>query len=332
MAASQPAPARPPREGAERLLIGVSACLMGETVRWDRGHARQRFLTDELAPWADFVRVCPEVEAGFGVPRPTMRLVEVDGATRLEVPATGEDVTEPLLAAVATRLDALAALPLDGFVVKRDSPSCGLERVRVRAPGSDRVLRRDGRGLFTAALLERLPGLPVEEEGRLGDPLLRDNFLERVWCRQRWRLLRRDDETRAGLVRFHTAHKFLIRAHDEERYRELGRVVAGFGSAPDREVFDRYGRLFEAALAVLPTRGRHANVLQHLFGFLKDALAPREKELLLERIDDYRRGVVPLIVPLALLQFEAERREASYAAGQLYFTSAPEELRLRNRL
>lgn len=315
--------------GAGRLLIGVSACLMGESVRWDRGHARDRFVTEELAPWADFVRVCPEVEAGFGVPRPTMRLVEHGGEERLQIPSTGEDATERMRTFVAARVEALAALPLDGFIVKKDSPSCGFERVRVY--GEHGVKHKRGTGLFTRGLLERLPGLPVEEDGRLNDPLLRDNFIERVWCRHRWRRLRRDDPGRDGLVRFHTAHKFLVRAHDEERYRTLGRLVASFGTRPDEEVFEAYERTFEEALRVLATRRKHVNVLQHLYGFLKDALSAREKELLLGSIEDYRRDLVPLVVPLSLLQFEVERRDQAYARGQLYFAPHPKELKLRNR-
>lgn len=320
-------------KGGGRLLIGVSSCLMGENVRWDRGHARDRFVSEELAPWADFVRVCPEVEAGFGVPRPTMRLVEGEGEhegqERLRIPSTGEDATERMRSFVAARVEALAALPLDGFIVKKDSPSCGFERVRVW--GEHGVKHRRGTGLFTRGLLERLPGLPVEEDGRLNDPLLRDNFVERVWCRHRWRLLRRDEPTRDGLVRFHTAHKFLVRAHDEERYRALGRLVASFGTRPDEEVFDAYERTFQEALCVLTTRRKHANVLQHLYGYVKEGLSAREKELLLGSIEDYRKDVVPLVVPLSLLQFEVERRDQAYARGQLYFAPHPKELKLRNR-
>jgi uncharacterized protein YbbK (DUF523 family)/uncharacterized protein YbgA (DUF1722 family) len=316
-------------EDDSKLRIGVSACLLGEEVRWDGGHKRSRFLTDELDPHVEWVRVCPEAEAGFGIPRPTMRLADVEGRTRLLIPKTGDDVTERLGAWVAPKVAQLAAAALDGFVVKKDSPSCGWQRVKVY--GSSGVKHKDGMGLFTRALVERLPDLPIEEDGRLNDDALRDNFVERIWCRHRWRILRKHDETRAGLVRFHTAHKMLVRAHDEPAYRELGRLVAGFGARPDADVFDDYGVLFQQALARRTTRGKHVNVLQHLLGFLKDDLGRQEKQHLIDRIEDYKSGLVPLVVPLSLLQFEIERRDRSYPKGQLYFDPHPREFKLRNR-
>ncbi len=315
---------------APRPRVGVSACLLGEPVRWDGGHARERFVAHELGALVEWVRVCPELEAGFGAPRPTMRLVEREGTARLVVPSTGEDATARLEAWIERGLERLAAAPLDGFVLKKDSPSCGLERVRVY--GERGLAHRRGRGLFAAALLRRFPDLPVEEEGRLNDPALRDAFVERVWCRLRWRLLLEARPARADLVRFHTAHKLLLRVHEEEGYRALGRIVASFGTRPDADVLALYGAELARVLAVPATRGRHVNALQHLFGFVKEHLVPAEKRHLLERIEDYRRGLVPLVVPLALLRFEVERRDAAYARGQLYLEPAPRELGLKNRL
>lgn len=326
--ASSP-PAGAARRAEPRPRIGVSACLLGESVRWDGGHARDRFVVQELAPWAELVRVCPEAEAGFGVPRPAMRLVERDGATRLLVPATGADVTERLRAWIAPRLERLASEPLDGFVLKKDSPSCGLERVRVH--GARGLEHKRGTGLFAAALQARFPGLPIEEDGRLNDPALRDAFVERVWCGYRWRLFRERDSTRAGLVRFHTVHKLLIRTHGEQGYARLGRLVASLGTRPDGEVQDDYGAELRRTLALPTTRGRHTNVLQHLFGFVKEHLSPAEKRHLLARIEDYRGGLVPLTVPLALLRFESERRAVGWASEQVYFEPHPKELRLRHR-
>jgi len=310
------------------LRLGVSTCLLGENVRFDGGHARDRFVAETLGNWFEYVPVCPEVEIGMGSPRPTVRLVEEDRGTRLVAPSTGEDFTERMEAYAEARIAEISRLDLDGYILKKSSPTCGMERIRVYRDGMP--VRRDARGLFAARLMERWPALPVEEEGRLNDPRLRENFIERVFGRNRWRNLVRRGISRRRLVQFHTAHKLLLRAHNEAAYRRLGRIVGSAGTVPDREIFAAYETGFQAALRSMATNKRHTNVLQHALGYLKKALAPAEKREILTAIEDYRRGLLPLVVPLTLLRHEVRRHAVGYLLDQLYFDPHPKELMLRN--
>ncbi|MEM7311155.1 MAG: DUF523 and DUF1722 domain-containing protein [Planctomycetota bacterium] len=311
------------------LRLGVSACLLGQEVRFDGGHARSRFVTDRLAEFADLFPVCPELDAGLGVPRPAIRLVEgEDGDTRLCVTRTGEDLTERFLEAAERRIGGMNARELDGFVVKKSSPSCGMERLRVHGPNGPR--HRNGVGLFTQRLMERHPLLPIEEDGRLQDPALRERFVLRAFCRSRWRALRNRGLSRNALVRFHTAHKLLLRTHDERQYQELGRLVSSFGTMPDEEIYRRYEVGFQRALMHRATRGRHTNALQHALGFLKDRLAPIAKRELLTTLEDYRQGFVPLIVPVSLLRAHVRDHDVPYLDEQIYLDPYPKELMLRN--
>lgn len=312
------------------LRLGVSSCLDGEAVRFDGGHARDRFVTDVLGRWFERVRVCPEVEVGMGVPRPTVRLVDEGEGVRLVAPSSGEDYTQRMERFAAKRIDELRRLDLDGFVLKKNSPSCGLERLSVYRRGAR--ASKAGVGLFARALVERWPQLPIEEEGRLNDPALRENFIERAFCRNRWRAFVHRGPTRRRLVEFHTAHKLLLLAHDERAYRALGRVVAGAGERPDRELYASYEAGFQAALRARGTPRRHANVLQHALGHLKRHLDAREKRELLAAIEDHRRGLLPLVVPITLLRFNVVKHEIAYLRDQLYFEPHPKELLLRNHV
>ncbi|HXG35201.1 MAG TPA: DUF523 and DUF1722 domain-containing protein [Bryobacteraceae bacterium] len=312
------------------LRLGVSACLLGENVRYDGGHARDTFVADTLGQWVEFVPVCPEMEIGMGTPRPTVRLVDDGRGTRLVAPSTGQDFTERMLAYAQTKIAELSQLDLDGYILKKSSPSCGMERLPVYRNG--RPWRRDSPGLFAGRLLELWPALPSEEEGRLNNPKLRENFIERVFCRNRWRVLVKRGLSRQSLVQFHTAHKLLLRAHNEAAYRRLGKLVAGFGTVPDHELFAAYESSFQNALRAQATRKKHANVLYHALGYLKKALGPMEKHQLLTAIEDYRGGLLPLIVPLTLLRYEIRRHGVEYLAGQLYFDPHPKELMLRNHV
>ena len=313
---------------SEPLRLGVSSCLLGSLVRFDGGHTRDRFVTDMLGPWVEWVSVCPEVEVGMGIPRPTIRLEQRPEGERLIAPSTGEDFTDRMNEYSAGRVQELGDIGLDGYVLKKASPSCGMERLPVYKNGM-RASRR-GVGLFAASLMERYPNLPVEEEGRLNDPLLRENFIERVLCRNRWRLAVKRGLTRRRLIEFHTAHKLLIRAHNESGYRRLGTLVGNSGSTPDSELFASYEEEFQAALKTKPTLKKHTNVLQHAMGYLKKVLDSDEKRELLTEIDDYRKGLLPLIVPLTLLRFNVNRHSVDYLLGQLYFDPHPKELMLRN--
>jgi len=312
-----------------KVRLGVSACLLGESVRYDCGHKRDRFLTETLAPFVEWVPVCPEVELGLGVPRDTLRLVGEPAAARLVVARTGEDLTARMTRFARRRVEALAALDLDGYVLKRASPSCGLFGVRVydatRSPGSA------GRGLFAAALVGRLPALPVEEEGRLQDPGLRENFIERVFAMARWRAFVARKPRARDLVAFHAGQKFAVLAHSPAHYSRLGRLVAEAGRA-SQSMLDEYARLLMSALAVRATPARHANVLQHMAGFFKTRLADEERAELAEVIEDYRRSLVPLVVPLTLVRHHVRRLGVGYLRDQVYLTPHPKELLLRNHV
>jgi len=310
------------------LRLGASACLLGDSVRFDGGHARDRFVTDTLGRWFEWVKVCPEAEVGMGTPRPAIRLVDVDGEQRLIAPSTGADFTDRMEAYAGPRVDQLRELDLDGFVLKKNSPSCGLERIRVYRGGSP--VAKNASGLFARELMGRWPALPLEEEGRLSDPRLRENFLERVFARNRWRTAVARGMTRRRLIAFHTAHKLLLLAHNEAAYRRLGKLVGSAGSLPDSELFAAYEQGFQDALRTKATPRRHANVLHHALGHLKRQLGARHKQELVAAIEDYRRGLLPPIVPLSLLRYEVRNRGVEYLAGQLYCDPHPKELMLRN--
>ena len=312
------------------IRVGISACLLGEKVRFDGGHKRDTFLTETFGRFVEWVPVCPEVECGFGTPREAMRLVRVEHGVRLLTIKTGIDLTTPMERFSRSRVSALAREDLSGYVLKKDSPSCGLDRVKVY----DRhgTPARGGRGLFAAALVEAYPHLPVEEEGRLADPRLRDNFVERVFAYWRLRGLFATRWTVGDLVRFHTAHKLLLLAHAPEAYRQLARLVAGARGVSRRDLEQRYVDGFMRVLAQLATARRHTNVLQHMAGYFKDRLDAASKRELAEAIADYRCGLVPLAVPLTLLRHHVRTLDVTYLAGQTYLQPHPKELMLRNHV
>jgi uncharacterized protein YbgA (DUF1722 family)/uncharacterized protein YbbK (DUF523 family) len=310
--------------------IGISACLLGQEVRFDGGHKRDRFLTDTFGRFVEWVAVCPEVEAGFGTPREAMRLVDVDGRLRLLTVRTHADLTDRLDRYAERRVDELGVEDLSGYVLKSDSPSCGLERVKVY--GRSTAPKRTGTGLFAGQLRRRFPFLPLEEEGRLADPRLRENFVERVFAYRRARDLFESRWTPAGLVAFHTAHKLTLMAHSPVAYRSLGRLVARRQRLPPRELEARYFEGFMGALATIATPPRHANVLQHMAGYFKKLLDRREKTELAETIDDYRIGLTPLVVPMTLIRHYVRRYDVVYLSQQVYLEPHPKELMLRNHV
>lgn len=322
MHAPSPAPTWP------RLRIGVSSCLLGQQVRHDGQHKRDRYVTDVLGGYCDFVGLCPEVGIGLGVPRPPIRIVDRGAGPRVVGVADPTlDVTDRLRAYADVEAPRVAAL--DGYIFKRASPSCGVFRVKVYSgPG---VPSMDGRGAFADAVMTRWPNLPVEEEGRLNDPVLRENFIERVFVYQRWRGLRAALTPRA-LVAFHSEHKLLIMAHNQAAYRRLGQRVAGAGRGDLGALADAYEAELMAALTRRATRAGHTNVLQHLMGYLKRALDAEDKRELLEVIEAYRAGQVPLVVPLTLLRHHFRRHPHPYVERQIYLQPHPAELMLRNHV
>jgi uncharacterized protein YbgA (DUF1722 family)/uncharacterized protein YbbK (DUF523 family) len=311
------------------IRVGVSSCLLGQQVRFDTGHKRDRFVTDVLGPFVEWVPVCPEVEAGLGLPRPAMRLVRQGDEIRLLETRSGRDHTQTLQRYAATRVRALRALDLCGYVLKKDSPSCGMTRVKIYAKSN---AERKGRGLFAEALMDAMPDLPVEEEGRLNDPVLRENFIQRVFAYRRLRDCFAGRWTPGQVVAFHTAEKLSLMAHGVDAYRALGRLVADVKKLPRAEFRERYMREFMAALAKPATRGRNANVLNHAAGHLKKLIDSPARQELASTIDDYRGGLVPLVVPMTLLRHHARVHEVDYLNGQTFLEPHPKELMLRNHV
>jgi len=312
------------------IRLGVSSCLLGERVRFDGGHKRDGFLADLLGRFVEWVPVCPELESGMGAPREALRLTMRQAVVRLVTAKTARDQTETIRRFAARRLDELADERLRGFVLKKDSPTCGLERVRVY--NESNVPSRSGRGMFAAALTERFPMLPVEEEGRLTDPRLRENFIERVFAYDRLTRLFDSRWTVGALVQFHTAHKMTLLAHVPDAYRRLGRLVARAKSMKRPALQRDYMTLFTETLKVLATPRRQVNVLQHMLGHLKDALDPASRHELLALIEAHGAGHVPLVVPLTLMRHHVRRCKVTYLAGQVYLDPHPAELMLRNHV
>jgi uncharacterized protein YbgA (DUF1722 family)/uncharacterized protein YbbK (DUF523 family) len=317
----------------EPIKIGVSSCLLGAKVRFDGGHKRSDFLVDTLGSFVEFVPVCPEVEVGLGVPRETLRLVREPKAAstpRLVANDTGIDHTSKMNSYAQRRLVELGCGELSGYVLKKDSPSCGMERVPVyRSSG---MTERNGSGLFAAALMGRYPSLPVEEEGRLNDPHLRENFIERVFAYRRLRSFFSSRWTLGGLVEFHTSYKLTLMAHSPRAYAELGRFVANAKRMARNKVPKRYELRFMEALRKLATPARHANVLHHTLGYLRPHLDADSRDELVTLIDDYRRGLVPLVVPITVLRHYVRRFDIAYLRGQVYLEPHPNELMLRNHV
>jgi uncharacterized protein YbgA (DUF1722 family)/uncharacterized protein YbbK (DUF523 family) len=314
----------------ETVRVGVSACLIGEEVRFDGGHKRDTFLLETLGHFVEFVPVCPEFELGLGVPRESLRLERHDDDIHLLGIKSRIDHTAAMRVYAMQRVGALAAYDLSGYVLKKNSPSCGMERVRVYQPNG--IPSRDGRGLFAAELLRQFPHLPVEEEGRLNDPHLRENFIERVFAYRRMRLLFDQNWTHADLIAFHTAHKLQLMAHSPRVYRELGRLVANGRRRNRDNLRHEYEAAFMTALSKLATPARHVNVLQHISGYFHEFLDVPGRAELAALIEDYRKELVPLIVPITLIRHYVRLFDSDYLKGQVYLEPHPKELMLRNRV
>ncbi len=301
-------------------------------MRFDGGHKRDDFLTGTFSNYVEFVPVCPELEAGLGTPREPMRLVRDGdaGAVRLITVKTAVDLTSRLAVFSRRRARQLEAEDLCGYVLKKDSPSCGMERVKVY--DHNMVPSKTGQGLFAEALVARFPFLPVEEEGRLVDPQIRDNFVERVFVYRRLRDLFESRWTPGALVAFHTAHKLTLMAHSIAAYQQLGRLVASAKETPRDQLRARYMEGFMTALAAIATPKRHTNVLQHMAGYFKKLLDAPSRAELASAVEDYRLGFVPLIVPITLLRHHVRHHGLTYLAGQAYLDPHPKELMLRNHV
>lgn len=311
----------------EPIRLGISACLLGNKVRYDGGHKLDPFLADTLGRFVEYVPVCPEAECGLGIPREAMHLTGDPVTPRLVTVKTGIDHTDRMKTWATGRLDALAREKLCGFIFKSRSPSSGMERVKVYG---DSGVTLNGVGIFARMFMDRFPLLPVEEEGRLHDPELRENFIERVFVMRRWRDCVNGGKTPANLVRFHTAHKLLVMSHSVEAYRELGALVARAGAKDREDLFDTYIARLVPALKLRATVKKHRNVLQHIAGYFKKDLASAEKTEIAEIIDLYAAGYVPLVVPVTLLNHYVRKHDQSYLKDQVYLNPHPVELKLRN--
>lgn len=313
-----------------KIPLGISACLLGEHVRYDGGHKHDRYLTGVLGAFVDFVPVCPEVGCGLPVPREAMRL-EGDPATpRLMTRVTRRDMTKQMQQYCVDAVNHLAQEGLCGFIFKKDSPSSGLFRVKVY--DGTGMPKKTGRGLFAAAVAERFPTLPLEEAERLNDPDLRENFIERVFSLHRWRQFVEGRPTLGDLVQFHTRHKLVMMAHSPQAYREMGRMVAHGAEMPFAELLLCYEVQFMKGLAAHATVKKNTNVLQHIMGYFKRQLSADEKEELLEVIAQYHGGQLPLIVPITLLRHYIRKFDQPYLREQLYLSPHPAELMLRNHV
>ena len=312
------------------LRLGISRCLLGDEVRFDGGHKRDSFLTEVFGRYVEWVPVCPEVEAGLGTPREAMRLVGDPQNPRLVTIKSGTDHTRALETMATNRIEQLMELDLSGYVFKKGSPSCGIERVRIY--NEKGMPNRNGVGLFARAFIEQFPLIPVEEEGRLCEPTLRENFIERVFCYRRWQDLVQSGVTRQALVQFHTIHKYLLLAHSPQQYEVLGRLVGQAHQHRPKDLTYRYGELFMKALAVKATVRKHVNVLQHILGYFKERLGTHEKAELLGVIRDYHQELTPLVVPLTLIKHYVKIFDVGYILDQVYLNPHPKELMLRNHV
>ena len=310
----------------QKIPIGISSCLLGEEVRFDGGHKRHSYITGTLSHYFEFHPICPEVGIGLGIPRPTIHLVEQDGKIRcVGVKDSNQDFTERLRD-YADQLQKQHA-NLCGYILKKDSPSCGMERVKVY---SRSLAQRKGSGIYADRLMRNNPLLPAEEEGRLGDPGLRENFIQRVYVLHRWRSMLADGLSSPKLIEFHARHKLIIMSRGD--YRELGHLLTNLKNENLAEIADKYILNLMKILKRVATRKQHVNVLQHIQGYLKKPLDSDDKAELCEVIERYRLGEIPLIVPLTLLKHHFRKCPDPYIENSWYLSPYPPELQLSNQL
>jgi len=314
----------------EKIRLGISTCLLGEKVRFDGGHKLDRYLTDTLGQYVEYVPVCPEVECGFGIPREPLRLIGDPDHPRLVTFRTNQDHTERMVQWARKRVAELEREDLCGFVFKSNSPSSGMERVKVY--NANGVPAKIGVGLFARVFMEQFPLLPVEDEGRLHDPRLRENFVERIFALKRWREALGQKKNLKTLIHFHTVNKLLILGHSPEHYRKMGSLVAKGKEQAISDLYSRYQTLLLEALRLKATNKKNANVLMHMMGYFKNRLSGDEKKELLEIIDQYRQEQSPLIVPVTLMKHYVRKYDEPYLKGQTYLNPHPAELQLRNHV
>ena len=314
----------------EKIKLGISTCLLGENVRYDGAHKLDRFLTDTLGQYVEYVPVCPEVECGLSIPRESMHLEGDPESPRLVTSRTKQDMTERMVRWAEKRVVELEREGLCGFIFKSDSPSSGMERVRVYNEKGMPV--KKGVGMFARIFMEYYPLLPVEDEGRLHDPKLRENFVERIFTLKRWREVLAKKGSRGNLVDFHTQHKLLILSHSPKHYQIMGKLVAQAKNIPLKNLYQQYQTILMEALLLKTTPRKNANVLMHMMGYFKEQLSSDEKQELLEVVDHYRQEYIPLIVPMTLINHYVRKYDQPYLKEQVYLNPHPLELQLRNHV
>ena len=312
----------------DKIRLGISTCLLGENVRYDGGHRRDRFIIETLGQFVEFVPVCPEVECGLTIPRESMHLAGDPDSPRLVTTRTKIDHTERMVNWARKRVRELEKENLCGFIFKSNSPSSGMERVKIYDEHGR--VQKIGVGMFARAFMDHFPLLPVEEDGRLHDIRLRENFIERIFALKRWRELLDSNQRRGKLVAFHTQHKLLIMSHSQKHSRILGKLVAEAKKIPAEQLYSQYQMFFMEALRLKTTIKKNINVLQHMMGYFKKQLSADEKRELLETIDHYRNEYIPLIVPVTLIMHYVRKYDQTYLKEQLYLNPHPIELKLRN--
>ena len=314
----------------EKIRLGISACLLGEKVRFDGGHKLDRFLTETLGRYVDYVPVCPEVEIGLPTPRDTLRLSGTADEQRLVFSKSGEDITERMTDWAKARLKALEKEQLSGFIFKSKSPSSGMERVKLYDRNG--IPNKSGVGLFAREFMQHFPLLPVEEDGRLHDPMLRENFIETIFTLKRWRASLAQGKSAGNLVDFHSRHKLVIMSHSNEIYKQLGKLVAQAGNLETEALYRDYLTLLMKGLRLRTTVSKQVNVLQHVFGYFKKQLSSDEKQEMISVIESYHRRLTPLIVPITLLNHYVRKYQQPYLRQQVYLNPHPVELSLRNHV
>jgi uncharacterized protein YbgA (DUF1722 family)/uncharacterized protein YbbK (DUF523 family) len=312
-----------------KIRLGISSCLMGNKVRYDGQHSRDSWLVDVLGQYVEYVPVCPEFECGLPIPRPAMHLVGNPGSPKLIVIKDGTDITDQMLKFCAKRIPGLAKEQLCGFVFKSKSPSSGMERVKVY-PENGGISEKKGIGIFAREFMKAYPLLPVEEEGRLLDPILRENFIERIFIMQRWLKMMNTKPKLKDLLAFHTRHKLLLMAHSVEHYRSMGKLVASATHQNLNEILVTYFEMLMQATRKPATKSKHQNVMLHILGYFKKDLTSDEKAELIDIFNKYKAEHYPLVVPITLLNHYVRKYDKPYLAEQYYLNPHPMELNLRN--
>lgn len=313
-----------------KFRIGISSCLLGNEVRWNSGHKLDKYLARTLGQFVEYVSVCPEVEAGFGVPRESFRLVGDPDSPRLVTFKSKTDHTDRMLTWTQKRVGELEKEELCGFIFKSDSPSSGM--IRVKVYNEKGMPHKVGIGMFARAFMEHFPLIPVEDDGRLNDPVIRENFILQIFTMKRWRDNLARKRGIGNLVDFHTLNKLLLLSHSPKHYRLMGKLVAEGKKMPLGDLYDQYQLLLMEALKLETTIRKNINVLQHLMGYFKKQLSGDEKQELLEAFDQYRSEYVPLIVPITLINHYVRKYDQPYLKQQTYLNPHPLELRLRNHV